>query len=314
MIREGRYAAIDIGTVTCRMLVADLAADGAFTELTKEYAITNLGIGVDATGLLRPDAMERVREAVARYVAIRDGFADAAHPITTVALATSAARDAKNADEFTAMLASLGVQLQVIPGSKEAALSFLGAASDFPGEDIMVVDIGGGSTELAIGKAGAAPRFSHSFDIGCRRLTERYLQSDPPTRDELDRARAWVHDTMAPYFESWRADGARIDRMIGVAGTATTVVSIREAMAVYDSARVHLAEVTGPELQDVARRLASVPLEERRVIVGLDPGRAPVIVAGMVILQEVLALAGLPAFTVSESDILRGMILSFARA
>lgn len=310
--RPGRYAAIDIGTVTCRMLVADVAADGAITELAKEYAITNLGEGVDASGLLSRAAMDRVLAAVDRYLVVRDALAEPGRPVTTIAMATSATRDAANGAEFAALLAERGVTLAVIPGQREAALSFLGASSGFPGEDVAVVDIGGGSTEVVAGRAGAEPAMARSFDVGCRRMTERFLASDPPTAAERAAARAWAHDEMVPYFADLRA-AVGVGRMVAVAGTATTVVSVREAMASYDSARVHRAFVSVADLRAVAERLEELPLTERERVVGLDPGRAPVIVAGMVILEEVLALMGLPGFTVSESDILDGMVLEAAR-
>ena len=310
--RPGRYAAIDIGTVTCRMLVADVAADGAITELAKEYAITNLGEGVDASGLLSRAAMDRVLAAVDRYLVVRDALAEPGRPVTTIAMATSATRDAANGAEFAALLAERGVTLAVIPGQREAALSFLGASSGFPGEDVAVVDIGGGSTEVVAGRAGAEPAMARSFDVGCWRMTERFLASDPPTAAERAAARAWAHDEMAPYFADLRA-AVGVGRMVAVAGTATTVVSVREAMASYDSARVHRAFVSVADLRAVAERLEGLPLAERERVVGLDPGRAPVIVAGMVILEEVLALMGLPGFTVSESDILDGMVLEAAR-
>ncbi|MCI2242783.1 Ppx/GppA family phosphatase [Adlercreutzia faecimuris] len=311
--RPGRYAAIDIGTVTCRMLVADVDASGAIAELDKEYAITNLGEGVDASGVLAPAAMARVLAAVDRYVAVRDALAEPGRPVTTIAMATSAARDAANAAEFAALLAECGVTLAVIPGEREAALSFLGASSDFPDETVAVVDIGGGSTEVVAGRAGAVPAMAHSFNVGCRRVTERFFRADPPSADELAAARAWVRDEMGPFFARLRAD-VPVDRLIAVAGTATTVVSVREAMASYDSARVHRAFVSADDLRAVAARLEALPLAERERVVGLDPGRAPVIVAGMVILEEVLAQSGRPGFTVSESDILHGMVLEAARA
>lgn len=309
----GRYAALDIGTVTCRLLVADVGVAGEVSVLAKRYAITNLGQGVDATGRLSEEAMGRVRATVASYMETLAALqAETGVPAKLTAVATSAARDAENADEFRAMLAGLGVTLAVIPGQREAALSFLGAGSAFVGEPVVVVDIGGGSTEVVAGRAGAEPAMARSFDVGCWRMTERFLASDPPTAAERAAARAWAHDEMAPYFADLRTAVA-VGRMVAVAGTATTVVSVREAMASYDSARVHRAFVSVADLRAVAERLEELPLTERERVVGLDPGRAPVIVAGMVILEEVLALMGLPGFTVSESDILDGMVLEAAR-
>ncbi len=304
-----RFAAIDIGTVTCRMLVADVVG-GRVTELAKEYAVTNLGEGVDATGELKPEAMQRVACVIDRYLAVRDSFVDEEHPsIETLVMATSASRDARNAADFRQLLAQRGVELSVIPGQREAALSFMGASCDFEGERIMVVDIGGGSTEVIVGEAGGAPEASHSFNIGCRRVTERFLFSDPPVPAEMQAARAWIREGMEWFFADL---AARADRVVAVAGTATSVVSIRERMEVYDSSRVHKATVSEEDLRKVTDLLAGLPLPARERVVGLDPKRAPVIVAGMLILEEVLALAGATSFTASESDILQGMILDAA--
>lgn len=402
-----RYAAIDIGTVTCRMLVADVDEAGIH-ELDREYAITNLGEGVDATGVLKPQAMERVAHAVDGYLRVLEsygvpdlastalphsaggaggaggcaeggeatcdaeeegvaedvphsavlrsmvgdaegGTADEDIPIHVIAMATSASRDAKNAAEFVGMLAQRGIRLSVIPGEREAALSFLGASSDFAGENIVVVDIGGGSTEVVAGRAGREPLYAHSFNIGCRRVTERFFTADPPSAGEMAKARAWVRAEMTPFFEEMRqgcaafpgdievVDGLvsacggggaaascagavdagapaafSLDRLVAVAGTATSVVSVRDCMEVYDSSRVHKAVVDRATLDEVCERLAALPLEERKRVVGLDPGRAPVIVAGLIILQEICSLAGVGSFTVSESDILHGIILDAA--
>lgn len=310
---DGRYGALDIGTVTCRLLVADVE-DGRIIDVDKEYAITDLGVGVDATGRLSEAAIKRVLACVDRYLEVLARYDTPEHPVRRlIAMATSASRDAANGPEFAARLAERGVTLAVIPGSREAQLTFLGASSDFPGENLLVVDIGGGSTEVVAGHFGEDPVASHSFNIGCRRVTERFFRDDPPTPDQMDAARQWIRETMAPYFEGLATAGFAIDRVVAVAGTATSVVSIREAMEVYDSSRVHKAVVAAGELAAIEERLAAEPLEERRTTVGLDPKRAGVIVAGFVILEEVLALAGADAYTASESDILHGMIFEAAR-
>lgn len=310
---DGRYGALDIGTVTCRLLVADVE-DGRIIDVDKEYAITDLGVGVDATGRLSEAAIERVLACVDRYLEVLARYDTPEHPVRRlIAMATSASRDAANGPEFAARLAERGVTLAVIPGSREAQLTFLGASSDFPGENLLVVDIGGGSTEVVAGRFGEDPVASHSFNIGCRRVTERFFRDDPPTPDQMDAARQWIRETMAPYFEGLATAGFAIDRVVAVAGTATSVVSIREAMEVYDSSRVHKAVVAAGELAAIEERLAAEPLEERKTTVGLDPKRAGVIVAGFVILEEVLALAGADAYTASESDILHGMIFEAAR-
>lgn len=309
---DGRFAALDIGTVTCRLLVADVEG-GQVSEVAKEYAITDLGVGVDASGRLADDAMERVLATVDRYRETLDRCDTDERPLRgLIAMATSAARDAANADEFTARLAERGVTLAVIPGEREAALTFTGASADFPGENLLVVDIGGGSTEIVAGRRGETPVASRSFNVGCRRVTERFLTDEVPTPAQMDAARAWVRAEMAPYFEALAARGFTIDRVVAVAGTATSVVAVREAMAVYDSNRVHRAVVTSAELRAIEKSLAALPLEGRKATVGLDPKRAGVIVAGLVILEEVLDLAAADAYTVSESDILNGMILEAA--
>ena len=309
-MRCGRYAAIDIGTVTCRMLVVD-ADESGLRELTREYAITNLGEGVDATGELKPEAIDRVVRAIDGFLAVRDSLSTPDHPVVrTVAVATSAARDARNAAEFAARLRERGIELSVIPGSREAALSFSGASIDFSGERLMVVDVGGGSTEVVMGTGGAEPLCAHSFNVGCRRVTEKFLASDPPAPEELAPARAWIHEQMASWFADQAKEAALLERVVAVAGTATTVVSIRERMETYDSSRVHKALVSRQDLLEVYERLAALPLSERMQVVGLDPKRAPVMVAGLLILLEVLDFAGIDAFTVSETDILHGITLA----
>ena len=306
----GRYAAIDIGTVTCRMLVVDVGESGLH-ELTREYAITNLGEGVDATGELKPEAIDRVVRAIDGFLVVRDSLSTPDRPVVrTVAVATSAARDARNAAEFAARLRERGIELSVIPGSREAALSFSGASIDFSGERLMVVDVGGGSTEVVMGMGGVEPVCAHSFNVGCRRVTEKFLASDPPAPDELAQARAWIHEKMASWFADQAKEAASLERVVAVAGTATTVVSIRERMETYDSSRVHKARVSRQDLLEVYERLAALPLSARKKVVGLDPKRAPVMVAGLLILLEVLDFAGIDAFTVSETDILHGITLA----
>ncbi len=313
-VRPGRYAAIDIGTVTCRMLVADVDSRGVLHELDHQYAITNLGEGVDATGVLKTEAIERVVKVIGRYCAVRDSFASPDTPITTIAIATSASRDARNASDFISALERLGVRLTVVPGEREAALSFLGASCDFCGESLAVVDIGGGSTELVIGQGGGDPVWSHSFNIGCRRVTEKFIHSDPPCAADLAAARAWVRQGFDGVLPSVPEAAGSIGRMVAVAGTATTVVAVREAMEVYDSARVHKQRITRQDLDNVFDRLATVDLDARSKVAGLDPGRAPVIVAGLVIMQTLMDAMGKGSFTVSESDILQGIILNASKA
>ena len=252
-----------------------------FDELTREYVITNLGEGVDATGELKPEAIDRVVRAIDGFLEVRDSLSTPDYPVVrTVAVATSAARDARNAADFAARLRERGIELSVIPGAREAALSFSGASIDFSGERLMVVDVGGGSTEVVMGTGDAEPLCAHSFNVGCRRVTEKFLASDPPAPEELARARAWIREQMASWFADQAKEAASLERVVAVAGTATTVVSIRECMETYDSSRVHKARVSRQELLEVYERLAALPLSARKNVVAIDPKRAPVMVAG----------------------------------
>lgn len=310
---RGRFAAIDIGTVTCRLLVADVEG-GELHELARGYRITNLGEGVDATGELKREAMERVADAVSGFMQTVSEHATDEAPVQVTCVATSAARDAKNAADFAALLGELGVTLSVIPGEREAGLSFRGASRGFEGSPIVMVDVGGGSTEVVAGTAGRFPDAVRSFDVGCRRVTERFFRSDPPADDELSKAALWIREQMSPYAEKLKEDGFEGARVVAVAGTATSVVSVREAMEVYDSAKVNGAHVSRADLAAVHDRLRAMTCEERRHVVGLDPGRAPVIVAGTLILSTVVDLLAADGFTASESDILQGIILNAAES
>ena len=311
MFKPGRYAAIDIGTVTCRLLIADVDQNGGIKELQRDYAICNLGVGVDKTGHLEAEAIDRVAKTVGRFAS---NLAEAAcdGPIPVRACATSASRDADNAADFKERLAEFGVFPEVIPGEEEAALSFAGATSAFPGEAVCVADIGGGSTEVIAGQAGAVPDHAHSFNIGCRRVTERFFSQDPPTAADLDQASAWVGEEFADYLNRLREGGFLDGRLIAVAGTATSIVSMRESMQVYDSSRAHGAVVTTADVDELINRIAPMPLADRQHIVGLDPGRAPVIVAGLLIMRKLMEVAGVVSFTASERDILHGIILGMA--
>lgn len=312
-----RVAAIDIGTVTSRLFIADVDAAGVRT-VARQSVITNVGEGVDATGELAPEAIERTVAQVAQYRALIDEYAAEVPVDRMIALATSASRDAKNSHVFVQRLREVGVELSVIPGEREAELSFLGASNDFREEDLLFADIGGGSTELVFGRAHAeagalvpdlSMRAAHSFDIGCRRMTERFLKSNPPTAQELEEARAWARDVLAPFF----TQGHTAQRLVAVAGTPTSVVAVRDALVPYDSSRVHGARVTHAELKEVAQRLTAMPLEERMRVSGIQPKRAGVFPAGALILDVVMELAGLDEFTACEADILMGIVLDAAR-
>lgn len=310
----GRYAAIDIGTVTSRLFVADVDEKGVVAQVTRDIAITNLGTGVDASGRLAADSIERVGAKVDDFASKIAELERVGAPVSVRAIATSAARDASNSDELVERLRQAGVELNIIPGEREAALSFAGATSAFPGEKAVVIDVGGGSTEIIAGMAGGTLEHAHSFQIGCRRVTERFFSQDPVGPELVNEAAAWISDEMRDYLTMLVDGGYMAGRVIAVAGTATSVVSMREQMEVYDSSRVHGAVVTSSDLDALISKLQDMSLAERQRIVGLDPQRAPVILAGLVILRQIMEVAGIGEFTVSESDILQGVVLSAAMA
>ncbi len=303
-----RYGAIDIGTVTSRLLVADVGPDGV-AEIARRSVITQLGDGWTGTGLLSAEGIGRVSAAVAGFVAEARELG-----VTDVfGVATSASRDAANSDEFLAALAAAGFTPDIIDGATEARLSFLGATWGRDGEGILVVDIGGGSTELVLGDIDAAGvidiEAARSIDVGSKRVTELFLHGDPPTRHELDAATAHIAEELRTYFDGLRT---RPREMVAVAGTATSLAAIDMALDPYDPERVHGYCLGAHALADAREMLSAMPLERRREVVGLEPGRAGVIVAGALILETALALAGLDSTLVSEQDILYGMVLDRA--
>lgn len=304
-----RRAAIDIGTVTTRLLVAD--TDGCeVREVLRRTVVTHLGEGLHATGALSPAGIERVADAVAGFV--RDiGETGAAE---VVAVATSAARDASNGRDFVERIEALGVRLRIIAGATEARLAFAGATYGLDDEDILVADLGGGSTELVFGAVRPAEcgsvvgiEAARSIDVGSRRVLDRFLHSDPPTPAEIAEASAWVAEEMRPYFDGLRE---RPRTFIILAGTGTTLSAVRQELAVYDPARVHGSRLSGGDVADLRDRLAAMTVRERRGVVGMDPERADVIVAGAVILESIMALAGVDSALVSEHDILYGLVLA----
>jgi exopolyphosphatase/guanosine-5'-triphosphate,3'-diphosphate pyrophosphatase len=279
MGRTRRIAAIDIGTVTTRLLAADVSEAGV-REVARSTDITHLGEGLSSAGRLSHDAMHRVAEVIERYARLmRDLDVE-----RYTAVATSASRDAANGSQLVAMLGERDVLTTVIDGSREAELAFLGATAERQGEGLLVVDCGGGSTELVLGSTsvkGALREMeieaARSVDVGSRRMTEMFLASDPPTRTELERARAWATAELRGYFD--RLD-ERPREMIGLAGTATSLAAIHLGLAEYDPDKVHGHVLSGSDLSELLETLADLPLAKRKEVVGLHPERAGVIVAG----------------------------------
>jgi len=295
-----RVAVIDIGSNSTRLLVSDVE-DGSVAEVERQSRVTRLGRGVDLTGQLAAEAIEAACEAIADYVTIcRDTGVERIE-----AIATSAVRDASNGSAFVAELRErFALAARVLDGEEEARLTYTGATAEHPpSEPTLVVDIGGGSTELIVG-TGREISFHASLQAGVVRHTERHLASDPPTTPELEALAADVR----PLIESVIADqpGATAKAGIAVAGTPTSLASIEIGLETYDPKQVHGHTLTLTSIQRLLSLLASAPLSKRVEIVGLHPDRAPNIVAGVVILVETMRAFGLEAIEVSEHDILYG--------
>jgi exopolyphosphatase/guanosine-5'-triphosphate,3'-diphosphate pyrophosphatase len=305
-----RVAVVDIGTNSTRLLIADVARDGALTERHRESIVTRLGDGTDATGLLRDDAMQRVFAALARFRALIDEHAATA----TTAVLTSAVRDAANGAAFTATVRErFGLDARTIGGDEEAALTFAGATSERPrdGRELLVVDIGGGSTEFVIGRDGEVD-FHVSTQAGVVRQTERHFHDDPPPAEAIGRLCAEVAAIIAAGVPASRRES--VTHGIAVAGTATSCAAIELELDPYDPARVHGHVLTRATVEGILDRLARLSNAERRQVTGLQPDRAPTIVAGVAMLVAVFDAFGLDELEVSEHDILRGAALRLAES
>jgi exopolyphosphatase/guanosine-5'-triphosphate,3'-diphosphate pyrophosphatase len=307
-----RVAGLDCGTNSLRLLVADRQPDGTLRDVVREMRVVRLGEGVDRTGELSPAALTRTFTVLREYAdQCRELGAERVRMV-----ATSATRDARNRADFTGGVREiLGVDPEVITGDEEAALSFTGATGDLRGrpdlpEPYLVVDIGGGSTEFVLGRR-KGPVASRSVDIGCVRMTERHLRSDPPAPDELAAAQADIEAAIADVRRTVDLGATRT--LVAVAGTATTVTALSLGLAEYDADRIHLSAIS---LQDVERTydaLASMDSRERAALGPMHPGRVDVIVAGSLILREVVRAAGTGGMVASEHDILDGIALSLGR-
>jgi exopolyphosphatase / guanosine-5'-triphosphate,3'-diphosphate pyrophosphatase len=296
---------IDVGTNSTRLLVADVD-EGRVSPLERRSTVTRLGRGVDLSGRLASEAIEDVCAAIGGYVGILEELGAE----TVEVIATSAVRDAGNGSAFVAELRErFALSAQVLGGEEEARLTYLGATSEAPpAEPTLVVDIGGGSTELIVGN-GAEISFHDSLQVGVVRHTERHVNSDPPTASELEAlatdARGLIEDSVGAGVEARQG--------IAVAGTPTSLAAVEMGLEPYDPARVHGHALALPSIQRMLSQLASAPLAERIEIPGLHPDRAPTIVAGVVILVETMRAFGLEEIAVSEHDILYGTALSAAQ-
>jgi exopolyphosphatase/guanosine-5'-triphosphate,3'-diphosphate pyrophosphatase len=303
-----RVAVVDIGTNSTRLLVADVATRRPLRELHRESTITRLGDKVDATGRLSDAGMRRVFDTLTRYRGVID-----AHRATTVtAVLTSAVRDAANGAEFMKRVRSdYGLEARTIGGDEEAALTFAGATSerDDDGSELLVVDIGGGSTEFVAGR-GASVDFHVSTQAGVVRQTERHIEHDPPQSAEIQALRAEVAAIIESHVPP--AIRERVGHGIAVAGTATSCAAIELELDPYDRARVHGHMLSRTTCAAILARLAPLTNDERRAVTGLQPDRAPTIIAGVAMLIEVLDAFRLDAVEVSEHDILRGAALELA--
>jgi exopolyphosphatase/guanosine-5'-triphosphate,3'-diphosphate pyrophosphatase len=304
-----RVAAVDCGTNSIRLLVADIQPDGeSLVDVDRRMEIVRLGQGVDTTGRFAPEALDRTLAACRRYADVIRGL----RAERTRFVATSATRDAANRDEFFAGVVRLfGVAPEVISGDEEAALSYTGATKELLGRDdvaapYLVVDIGGGSTEFVLGDGKM--RAARSVDVGCVRLTERHLRSDPPTPDQIAAASDDIDAGIARAGQHVPLDEA--GSLIGLAGSVTTVAAIAMDLPEYDPARVHHARIPASHVRAVAADLLSTTHAERARIPSLHPGRVDVIGAGALILQRILDRLGLPEVLVSEHDILDGIAWS----
>lgn len=301
-------AAIDCGTNTIKLLVGDLAGDP--DGVRRESRIVRLGQGVDASGRLTPEALERTFAAVEEYAAI---IADA--DVEQIRFcATSATRDAENAAEFRAGVQQrLGVEPEVLAGHEEARLAFAGAVRglvDRLRDPVLVVDIGGGSTELILGTTASGPDREHSMDIGSVRMTERHLKSDPPTAEEIGECIADVDAVL----ETSPVDPSEAASIVGVAGTITQLTACLLGLEEYDRERVDKSVIAVADVDAYVERLIAMTVAERKALPSMHPGRADVIGAGGLILSRVLRRTSQASFTVAETDILDGIAWSLVEA
>ena len=302
-----RLAAVDVGTNSTRLLVADVEGGRVVAEHARDMIITRLGKGVDRTGRFDPAALRRTLDVLAGYGATCRRLGVQRRRV----VATSATRDAGNRQELLdGVRALLGVDTEVLSGEAEAATAYRGATHDLPPGEArtLVVDIGGGSTELILGTR--SPEAVVSLDLGCVRLHERHLHTDPPTAAEVAALRADAAARLARVTET--LDPAAAERVVGVAGTITTVTAIGLGLDAYDPRRIHRSALGAAEIAAVAEKLAAMTVAERAAIPVMAKGREDVIAAGALLLDELVRTFGFRRVIASETDILDGVLLGLA--
>lgn len=311
-----RVAAVDCGTNSIRLLVADVdPATGELAELDRRMTVVRLGQGVDRTGRLAPEALERTFAACREYAAVIKELG--AERVRFVA--TSASRDAENRDDFVrGVLETIGVEPEVISGDQEAEFSFTGATKELTGRDdlptpYLVVDIGGGSTEFVVGDDRV--RAARSVDVGCVRMTERHLVvdgvvTDPPTREQVAAVRADIEAALDQAAETVPLEEART--LVGLAGSVTTVAAIALGLPEYDSAAIHHSRISYDRVREISERMLTSTHAERAAIPSMHPGRVDVIGAGALVLLAIMERTGAREVVVSEHDILDGIAVKTA--
>lgn len=301
-------AGIDIGTLTCRLLIAELAPSGTLRELRSDRRILRLGQGVDRDRMLRGDAMARVAETLKEWCTLMEGYQVDA----SIAVATSAVRDAGNREEFVRLIhRQTGLEIEILSGEEEARRTILGIRSGLPAgvSDVLALDIGGGSTEFILDRPGQTPMM-RSVDIGVVRLCERLLRHDPPTSEEIHQAREWVRaETVAAVGEMTLPVGLTF---VGTAGTITSLAAMAQQLPTYEPARIHNYRLARTVVEELESTLLARTKSERVGLPGLEANREEVIAAGAIILRTVMETVRIPSLLVSDLGLREGVLLDLA--
>lgn len=301
-------AGIDIGTLTCRLLIAELAPSGTLREVRSDRRILRLGQGVDRDRMLRGDAMARVAETLKEWCTLMEGYQLDA----SIAVATSAVRDAGNREEFVRLIhRQTGLEIEILSGEEEARRTILGIRSGLPAgvSDVLALDIGGGSTEFILDRPGQTPMM-RSVDIGVVRLCERLLRHDPPTSEEIHQAREWVRaETVTAVGEMTLPVGLTF---VGTAGTITSLAAMAQQLPTYEPARIHNYRLARTVVEELESTLLARTKSERVGLPGLEANREEVIAAGAIILRTVMETVRIPSLLVSDLGLREGVLLDLA--